>query len=225
MDDEQLALAETTASSSIAFNISAIEQEDANGYGPAYLVNGLTNEGDWFQAGIAYDWSCGDGYAAGFSFVYEVWASGGIELDQGLENTTVNDGDLVAVQLQISDGNVAMTATDPTTDIVRSFDYSAFNATTFVGVSTLSGQSGFFTGPMTEWYHARVSNGSESEVTYSAITPLSKTVQVGIDEWVPSTGSLVFIDEETMVLSCACLQSFSYEGTTLEASNSEFISG
>src|SRR5579864_7433622 len=89
--DEQLALAETAASSGLAFNISATVQADANGYGPAYLVNGLTDQGDWFQAGIAYDWMCGNGYAAGFSFVYEVWAPGGKQLEHGLENTTIHD--------------------------------------------------------------------------------------------------------------------------------------
>ena len=38
--------------SQLEFNVTAVAQCDANGYGPAYLLNGLSNTGYWYQVGI-----------------------------------------------------------------------------------------------------------------------------------------------------------------------------
>jgi hypothetical protein len=37
--------------------VTAVAQTDASsGYGPAYLLNGLTDKGYWYQVGLAWNW-------------------------------------------------------------------------------------------------------------------------------------------------------------------------
>jgi len=52
-----------------------VAQTGTDGYGPAYLLNGLGNTGYWYQVGLSYDW---DGSAStGFQLAYEVFNSSG----------------------------------------------------------------------------------------------------------------------------------------------------
>jgi len=46
--DEQLGTTFTQDFSSLAYNVTALAQADADGYGPGYLLNGLTPEGYWY---------------------------------------------------------------------------------------------------------------------------------------------------------------------------------
>ncbi|HVB12967.1 MAG TPA: hypothetical protein VNE86_07520, partial [Nitrososphaerales archaeon] len=54
--DEQLGITFTQSFASISYNVSAVAQQDVNGYGPAYLLNGLSNVGYWYQIGLSWDW-------------------------------------------------------------------------------------------------------------------------------------------------------------------------
>ena len=54
--DEQLGTTFTQNFASITYNVTAVAQSDTNGYGPAYLLNGLGSTGYWYQVGISYDW-------------------------------------------------------------------------------------------------------------------------------------------------------------------------
>ncbi|MEM4093255.1 MAG: hypothetical protein QW837_09485, partial [Conexivisphaerales archaeon] len=66
--DEQLGESFTQSFTSMAFNVTAIAQESSYGYGPAYLLNGLSNTGYWYQVGLSYDWPhANGGYNYGFN--------------------------------------------------------------------------------------------------------------------------------------------------------------
>ena len=74
--DEQLGTTFTQSFVSIAYNVTAVAQSDTNGYGPAYLLNGLGSTGYWYQVGISYDWPfTAGGYNAGLRMNYELFDS------------------------------------------------------------------------------------------------------------------------------------------------------
>jgi hypothetical protein len=68
--DQQLGMTFCEDFSSLAYNVTAVDQTDPYGYGPAYLLNGLSNEGYWYQVGISYNWPYSgiNGYSQGFAF-------------------------------------------------------------------------------------------------------------------------------------------------------------
>jgi hypothetical protein len=109
--DEQLAMTFTQTFTSLEYTFTAVPQVDSYGYGPAYLLNGLSNDGYWYQVGLSYDWPYqSGGYSSGFNFSYEVWDSSknsvyptnglGLETFSG----TVNPGDLVTLELYFNNG-------------------------------------------------------------------------------------------------------------------------
>jgi len=158
----------------MAYNVTAVGQSDSNGYGPAYLLNGLTNNGYWYQVGVSFDWpNQGGGYAPGFALNYEVFNPSSVSIfpseGGGLGNFSgsVSSGDTVALKLYFSGGNVIMSANDLTSGATASVSYSDKGATTFVGLSTPANSNGFFTGLMTEWYHASPYYSNEGKVTFS----------------------------------------------------------
>jgi len=76
--DEQIGMTFTQSFSSMAWNVTAVAQSDTNGYGPAYLLNGLSTAGYWYQVGISYDWPyAAGGYNPGFHLSYNVFDSTG----------------------------------------------------------------------------------------------------------------------------------------------------
>ena len=54
--DEQLGLSFTQNWTSLAYNVTAVARNDTSGIGPAYLLNGCTNQGYWYQVGLSYNW-------------------------------------------------------------------------------------------------------------------------------------------------------------------------
>src|SRR5207247_2436595 len=103
--DEQLGTTFTQSFTSIAYNLTAVEQSDSNGYGPAYLLNGLGSTGYWYQIGLSYDWPyVAGGYNPGFAMIYEVFSSTGGSVfpssgGGGLATITVNPGDVILLIL------------------------------------------------------------------------------------------------------------------------------
>jgi hypothetical protein len=223
--DEQLLLVESGNSSSVSFHVPAVAQTDSNGYGPGYLVNGLTAAGYWYQVGITYDWPCGAGYVAGFQFFTEVWGPGNAPISGPSATPIVlGGGDSVNLSLRFSGSNVVMSASDPATGLNQSSVYSAENSTHFAGGLT----SGWFTGPMTEWYHAEAYYGGEEAVNFTANTPIagndSDEVTLGVDEFGLSGGSL--FDQTTPIeLTCSCYYPFSYDGAAVEVGPASFVTG
>ena len=54
--DEQLGESFTQDSTIMDMNVTAIAQADSYGYGPAYLLAGLSNTGYWYEVGISFNW-------------------------------------------------------------------------------------------------------------------------------------------------------------------------
>jgi hypothetical protein len=242
--DVQELMAFAPSYSGLDVNVTAVAQCDANGYGPSYLLNGLSNTGYWYQVGINWDWPLqSGGYSPGFGFVSEAWAPGGLTRAPASSafSGTVNPGDTVELSLSFSGGQLVASAHDLNTGAEGSTSYPARAATVFVGTEAQQSRSrfsfatrGYFTGLMTEWYHVNPSvNGVEQKVTYSENTTAIASATLGVDEWNFST------PVSTPVFSAAAnngnpidlsaqpnqLQQFTLNGYTMSADAYEFSSG
>jgi hypothetical protein len=233
--DEQLGFTFTQNFSGLSYNVTAVEQQDIYGYGPAYLLNGLSNLGYWYQVGLSWDWPIASGgYAAGFGFNYEVFAPNGTSIYPqnagGLENFSgsVNPGDRIGLSLAFSTADVVMQAVDWETGSIASAVYNSSGASYFVGLpSGISNSKGFFTGLMTEQYHVNIYNGSETKVTYSGTSNVS-SAWMWVDEFNANTSTLVFLKSTVHSVSYASpgrLQYFFFEGATLISNGHEFVTG
>jgi parallel beta-helix repeat protein len=232
--DEQLGLTFTHSFSNIVYNVTAVKQADSYGYGPGYLLNGLTDKGYWYQAGLSFDWPyTNGGYSAGFSFLYEVFNNQGATIfptsGAGLKNFSgpVNDGDNVLLSLYFSSGNVVMYAFDWTTGASATSTYTAVGASYFQGQSgSSSGAHGFFTGLMTEWWHPNAYYGGEAQVVYKDTAFALSSGWFWADEWVPPNGPIEFSNDEYILFSIPTqLQYFSTNGASEAASGYLFITG
>lgn len=232
--DEQEGLTFTQNSTSLSYNVTAVSQQDQYGYGPAYLLNGLSNNQYWYQVGFSWDWPyAGGGHVSGFSFNYEVFNSSGDSIDPigggGLLSFSgpVRAGDSVLLSLSFDAGNVSMYSYDWNTKASANQSYSAEGATTFVGLSSPSNSNGFFSGLMTEEYYANQYFGSQLQVKYSeSVSPLISGI-MWIDEYDPSNSTLVF-DASSPLLFYANqtqLQSFSSNNATESSDAFEFLTG
>ncbi|MGA1974842.1 MAG: hypothetical protein ABSG92_04335 [Conexivisphaerales archaeon] len=201
--DEQLGLTLAQSFTSIAYNVTAVAQADSNGYGPAYLLNGLTDTGYWYQVGLSWNWPYtrfGIGsYNSGFSMNYEVFGPGGNSIDPasggGLSSFsgTVNQGDTVTLNLYFSGGNVVMLAYDYSTGAGAEQTFSQEGSSSFVGLaSSPENRNGYFTGLMTEWWHSSAYYGGEAAVTYSDSSNAKSSAWMWMDEWNPGTGQSLF---------------------------------
>jgi len=196
--DEQLGMTFAQSFSNLAFNVTAVPQVDSDSYGPAYLLNGLSNDGYWYQVGLSYNWpNANVGYNSGFNFNYEVFDSakqsvypfnsGGLKPFSG----TVNAGDSVLLNIYINNGVVNMTAKDWNTGATAQVNYADSQTSSFIGLSTASNSNGFFSGLMTEWYHATVYNSNENQVTFSNPASSLSSAWMWMDEWEPSNSNWV----------------------------------
>ena len=233
--DEQLGFTFTQNFTNLSYNVTAVEQQDIYGYGPAYLLNGLSNLGYWFQVGLSWDWPLSTGgHSSGFAFNYEVFAPNGTSIYPvnagGLENFSgpVKAGDQVDLSLSFSSIDVILQAVDWDTGAVASADYNSSGATYFVGLPhSISNYRGFFTGLMTEQYHVSLYNGSETKVTYSSNANIS-SAWMWVDEFNANTSELAFLHSTVTPITYTAqvkLQYFFYEGSTLISNGYEFITG
>ena len=178
--DEQIGMTFTQSFTSLAYNVTAVEQvESTSGYGPAYLLNGLSDTGYWYQVGLSYNWD-GTGtysnYSPGFNLNYEVFDSSGNSIyptngGGGTQRFSgpVRAGDTVLLNLYFSSTyGVVMFAKDYDTGATASLTYSSEGGSEFIGLSSNTANSnGFFTGLMTEWYHSSPFYGDVSTVKYT----------------------------------------------------------
>ena len=235
--DEQLGVTFTQDLSSLSYNVSALAQTDSNGYGPAYILNGLTAAGYWYQVGISYHWPAeGGGYNTGFAFSYEVFGpdGGAVYPSQGSGLGTfsgpVHSGDSVLLSLTFFGSSVSMVAEDWATGASARESYLSFGATTFVGDrSSPSNSHGFFTGVMTEWYHVSPYSGNEGKVTYTNTDTAISSAWFWIDEFNPSSsGPPIFYNETQSPVAFASPEQFypfSSNGATMYGSAHQFITG
>lgn len=234
--DEQVGVTFTQNYSMLAFNVSAVAYTD-NGIGPGFLVNGLTDQGYWYQVGLSYNWPLMSGAVnPGFNMNYEVFSPGPSSIypadgGGGLQpfNGTVNTGDSVLLSLSFSQASVVMKAIDWQTRSVSQQSYPAYSDNkVFVGLASTPAQSdGFFSGLMTEQYHYTPFYGSGTPVTYTVSGPLLQSVWMWMDEWNTDTHSRVFAANTTspVLLDGASGTYFASNGTAEIATTHSFVTG
>ena len=232
--DEQIGMTFTEDFTSLAYYVIAVPQNDSYGYGPAYLLNGLTNEGYWYQVGLSYDWPFvgQNGYNPGFNVNYEVFNSSGRSIDPangggGLLHFsgTVNPGDHVLLSLYFNNGMVYMDAEDVNTSAYADASFSAYGADEFIGDTSGAGNSnGFFTGLMTEWYHVNEYYNGESLVKYIPNGFPNSSAWLWADE---KTGNnVIFSGSTSNPVSTSPYYSFTYDNASCTYySNGEFTTG
>lgn len=200
--DEQVGITFDYGSSILKWNVTAIAQNDSYGYGPAYLLNGLTDQGWWYQVGIAYNWPLiQGGYVEGFYLLYEIWNNSGYSVfpqnGAGIQafNGMVHSGDLVELRLMIQNNEVILSVYDWNTKASASISYPLYGSK-FVG--SLDGnynivdKNGYFTGLMTEQYHVNPYYGDIEPVFYKAKSVRLNSVWLWMDEFNPNTKEVLF---------------------------------
>lgn len=236
--DEQLGLTFTQDFTNMTYNVTAVDQADSYGYGPAYLLNGLSTSGYWYQVGLSYNWPyTNGGYDSGFHFVYEVFNSHGVSVfpsNGGGGSMSfsgpINSGDTILLNLYFSGGSVVMYAQDWTTSASARKTYNARGTTSFVGLLSFSNGNGFFTGLMTEWYHVDPNSGNEEEVNYSNYGYPLSSAWMWMDEYNPSDLSWTGWSDSTpnpvhYSSNSDQLQSFSSHGATESSNAHVFLTG
>ena len=242
--DVQEVMAFTQSYSQLGFNVTAVAQCDANGYGPAYLLNGLSNTGYWYQVGINWDWPLqSGGYVSGFGFVSEDWAPGGQSRTPTSSpfSGTINQNDTIELSLYFSGGSVVASARDLNTNASASITYPANKGTTFVGLQAQQSHPrfsfatrGYFTGLMTEWYHVSPNaSGPGRGAVYSETTTPVTSATVGVGEWNFTTSQPVSVfssianngDPVDLLAQPNQLQQFDLNGFLLSVDAYEFVTG
>ncbi len=240
MYDEQLGLTFTQNFVSLAYNVTAVPQVDSDGYGPVYLLNGLSNDGYWYQVGLSYNWPYAiGGYNPGFNLNYEVFNSAGKSIyptngGGGLKpfSGTVNSGDLVLLNLYFNSGNVYMFAKDWNTGASAYVTYADSQTSSFSGSLSSPSNNGLFSGLMTEWWHVNPYTGDETQVTYSDYSLGLSSAWMWMDETAPSnpswSGAWSTSTAGPVTYSSSNptqLQSLSSHGATEYSSAYQFITG
>jgi hypothetical protein len=236
--DEQIGTTFTQNFTALAYNVTALAQTDADGYGPAYILNGLSSAGYWYQVGISYHWpSSGGSYQPNFAFAYQVFGPDGNPVfptngGAGLGGFTkaVHSGDSVLLSLTFSGTTVQMLAQDWNTGATAKTSYRSVGSSTFVGETSRPANSqGFFSGLMTEWYHVLPYSGNEGKVTYTNTAVALSSAWMWIDEFASgSSGSPIFINQTKSAVTFANEQQiypFSSNGATVYGSAHVFITG
>lgn len=232
--DEQVAITLTQNFADLAYNVTAVAQNDTYGYGPSYLLNGLSNSGYWYQVGLSYDWPHQDGgYNPSFNMLFQVYSAEGsvfpIQGGSGSDSYSgpVNNGDTVLLHLYFSDSNVIMYSYDWNTGANASEKYTAGKATLFMGDKTArANEFGFFTGLMTEEYYTSPYYGNEQFVTYSNSNVSVSSAWMWIDE-IASNKNLFYQCSSSPVVfdNSHQLHEFSTNGATEYADAYDFYTG
>jgi len=242
--DVQELMAFTQSYSQLEFSVTAVAQCDSNGYGPAYLLNGLSNTGYWYQVGINWNWPLqSGGYVSGFGFVSEDWAPGGSTRSPSSTpfSGTVNQNDTIELSIYFSGVNVVASARDLNTSASASITYPGHRATTFVGLQAQQSRSrfffatqGYFTGLMTEWYHVSPNaSGPKQGVVYSETTAPVTSATVGVGEWNFTASGPVSVFSSVanngnpvdFVVQPNQLRQFNLNGFVISVDANEFVTG
>jgi len=227
--DQQVSLIFNQDFNSLSYNVTAVVQTDSSGFGPAYLLNGLSDSGYWYQVGLAYNWplASGTSYDPGFHFIWEVFYPNGTTKPPVLSRApdNVNQGDIVRLSLSFSGGNVVMNTLDYNTGAPSSHSYTAGGGSIFKGSSS-SRATRTPTSLMTEWYHANPYETSMKQVTYSESSVQISNVWICIGEYTPSNPNAAVFGQCSSELSLGSpTQQYSYHGLNAYASQYMFQTG
>jgi zinc-ribbon domain len=228
--DQQVSLIFTQNFQAMNYNVTALPQTDSSGYGPAYLLNGLSDTGYWYQVGLAYNWplASGTSYDSGFHFIWEVFTPNGTTTNPVLSRIpdNVNQGDIVRLNLSFLSGNVVMSASDYSTGASSTHSYTAGGGTVFTGSSSTP-NTRTPTSLMTEWYHPSPSETTMKQVTYTEIGPAIQSAWICIGEYVPpNPNSQVYSQCTSAPLTLASqMQQYSYHGLNTYTNQYQFQTG
>ena len=227
--DQQVLLVFSQDFSSLSYNVTAVPQADSYGFGPAYLLNGHSDTGYWYQVGLAYDWplSSGTSYDAGFHFTWEVFDPNGTTNNPTLSNfpDNVNANDTVGLSPYFQSGNVVMSSFDYSTGASSSHSYAAGGGSRFVGSSSFS-RSSTPTSLMTEWYHPDPNWTTMKQVSYSESSVSVSSASVCISEYVPpNPNSSVYSSCSSPMFLSNSAQQYSYHGLSTYTSQNLFQTG
>ena len=218
-------------------NVTATVQTDGYGYGPMYLLNGLSNKNYWYQVGLVYNSPeyNSSRYIAGFALTYEVFSAsnytsifppGGKHAGGELFSSPVNSGDTILLSLRFDRfGQVNMSAFDWNTSGSASAVYRGFGAVAFVGADQ---PTDFFSGLMTEWYHVDQAFCVPEEVIFSNFVYPTNYAWMCIDEldasqsYTPVFASCPF-QLFYFPTNSTRLQSFSLQGAIVYGNPYEFV--
>lgn len=232
--DEQAGATFTQDFTSLAFNVSAVAQTGPDGVGPAYLLNGLTNAGYWYQVGLSWKWPSSNSVPLpGFDMNYEVFDQYGFSVfptngGGGIDPIQVNAGDLVLLTLNFSGTYVLMQTKDWNTTSSTAEYYPSYGASYFVGLPNSVASNGFFTGLMTEEYHSAPYEGNVQPVVYQDNNFNRSSAWLWVVEFNTNTFQPVFSDATTSPISidnASLLRYFSFHGMAEAISAREFITG
>jgi hypothetical protein len=244
--DEQLWMEfQQNFTSSLGYNVTLRAQNDSLGFGPVFLLNGLTDAGYWYQVGVGWNLAYGSGsqYYPGFTFLYEVWnASASLPVFPGASGAfpasfSAYDGDTVLLSLGMTAaGQVSLTAFDWNTSARADASYGGFGASHFLGLTDRT--PNFPTSLLTEWFHTLPYSCFEEPVVYSNTSVTLGSSWLRIDEWnlTGISGSQGFnstVSGECCVFStaihevafqdAATFQRLTTNGTTIYANAHEFV--
>jgi hypothetical protein len=138
----------------------------SDGCGPAYLLNGLTDNDYWYQVGISYNYDCSNNTisvnSSGFKMVYELYDPQGNIVDLGSGNSgssnnfskgIVKNNDIINLNISIVGQNIILYAHD-SNGAYNSVNISSYGSKYFVVTPYfVIGKKNYvyFTGLMTEW--------------------------------------------------------------------------
>jgi hypothetical protein len=231
--DEQIGMTFTQNSTSLGEYVAVIAQNDSDGYGPAYLLNGISNNGDWYQVGVSFDWP---GSRGGFDVEWEIWAPNDTVIEPSTydnwatlrsSNQQINNNDTIELTMNIVKDDVWMNVSDPATGMYYDIVYY-HSASYFVGTKSSSNAAGFFTGLMTEEYHSASYTGGEIPVVYWTSIPRNSTIMWADEElvtgttvtplWGAASGLVLYTTQDPA-------WSFSYDGAQEYSTAYELVTG
>ncbi len=193
--DLQGFLASDNATPALIYNVTAVEQTSDCPYGVAYLLNGVTTDGYWFQDGLAWNWRGGG--EGRFTLIYDVFNSVGAVIDPARGGagfaefgTTVHPGDTVRIVLAVANGSVEMNAFDESTKSVASHNPPGISSPGWIGAFLDATQAGtIFTGLMTECYRGVYGDATLQQVAFIDLGAPVTNAQLCVDERDFSNGS------------------------------------
>src|SRR5205807_5088177 len=182
---EALILAINSTLTHVEFNVTALAQCSDSAIGPGYILTGRSDQGYWYEVGLAWNWPVSldpnGGVANGFHSIYSAYSPSGTSQNINGQSSIlnllngVNDGDLVQLGLSISNDEVLMSVHDWNSGITDRLSTSAYSASRFVALPQAGFDSnGFYTGVATVEFHGisvlwRRATGCLQVSEYSAV--------------------------------------------------------
>jgi hypothetical protein len=230
--DEQASLSIPVDTRSLFTNVTVSAVEDTYGYGPAFLLNGATDNGYWYQAGVVYDWGVPGsepGHYAGFGVIVNVYTPNQTSNPKFayLQPIGLKAGEAVRIGLSLLGGCVAMSWSVPGGETI-SETYDAFGGSRFVNNSPSATDilPNYASSLMTEWWHVDPYYGATAPALYTLPKLAGSYVGLGVSEFIPGTAdSQLFANSTQAHLGCECATTLSYQNVTETVSWAGFSTG